>query len=624
SRWGVNRHVRGLAKALEERGHEVSIIAPAEERNTARTARQRARLARRVARDSARTGASMYVPSAEEDNEPGRLFKISGTFRLPYSESIANLALPKDVTDHLNELLAREDFDILHLHEPYPPNLSFTALRLARCPVVATFHTAGERFLSFQLLRPVVERFFSRLDGRICTSQNTRRIVSGHFPGGYQVIGSGVDTGLFRPREDNGAAMPAPLVMYAAWGEPRKALALLFRSMRLLPDDLPPFQLAMVAGEPLLRSGRMSIPRRLRDRVTFTGYASGKELPGFYGRSEILCAPYATPAQATAALEAMAAANAMILPGQGGIRELVREGSEGILLDHPYSYNLAASLIDLLDDRSLRLSLGHSAVSRARDLSWDGISAQVEDAYSKAYRRRRHPAAHKAIEATDRCDTILADLHTHTSHSPDCAVRPEQLLEACEECGIEAVAITDHNTISGALETAAIAPEGMHVIVGEEIKTVSGEIIGLYLKEEIPKGLTAEETIARIKQQGGLVYIPHPFDPLHMTPTYEMLARNAADIDIIEVYNPRITFTSFNEKARRLARKYGIPGGAGSDCHVVEGVGTAMLSLNRFNGPLELLASLRRADIIRSNKSPLYLHSMKLLKNSRSSVESKI
>ena len=221
SRWGVNRHIRGLARALGERGHEVSIIAPAEERNAARTARQRARLARRVARDAARTGAPMYIPSAEEDNKSERLFKISGTFRLPYSESIANLALPKDVTDHLNELLAREDFDILHLHEPYPPNLSFTALRLARCPVVATFHTAGERFLSFQLLRPVVERFFSRLDGRICTSQNTRRIVSGHFPGEYRVIGGGVDTRLFRPRKGGGAAKAVPLVMYAAWGEPR-------------------------------------------------------------------------------------------------------------------------------------------------------------------------------------------------------------------------------------------------------------------------------------------------------------------------------------------------------------------------------------------------------------------
>ena len=116
--------------------------------------------------------------------------------------------------------------------------------------------------------------------------------------------------------------------------------------------------------------------------------------------------------------------------------------------------------------------------------------------------------------------------------------------------------------------------------------------------------------------------MPHPFDPLHLTPTYELLARNAADIDILEVYNPRITFTSFNEKARRLARKYDIPGGAGSDCHVVQGIGTAMLSLRKFSTPQELLASLREADIIRSSKSPLYLHSLKLLKNSRGAAGS--
>ncbi len=612
SRWGVNRHVLGLAGAMERMGHEVCVIAPAEERNGVRSARQRARLTRWAAR----SGSTLSTPSPGEEAEAVRVLKVPGTFRLPYSESIANLALPKDVTDRLDAMLARERLDILHLHEPYPPGLSFAALRLARCPVVATFHTAGERFLSFQLLRSVVERFFSRLDVRLCTSQNTRRIVSGCFPGDYRVINGGVDTELFRPGEGKAPAAE-PLVMYAAWGEPRKALALLFRSMRLLPEDLPPFQLAIVAGETLLRGGRLSIPRRLRGRVSFTGYAGGGDLPGFYARSQVLCAPYARPSQSTAALEAMASANAMLLPGQGGIRELMREGTDGILLDHPYSYNLAAGILDLLDNPETRLAMGRSAAERARYLSWGRTAAGVEDAYHEANQRRRRRPLHKAMEPSGAGDKILADLHTHTSYSPDCLTTPEQLLAACAECGIEAVAITDHNTVAGGLEAARIAPPGMHVIIGEEIKTESGEIIGLYLEEEIPRGLTAEETIARIKQQGGLVYVPHPFDPMHLTPTYEMLARNAADIDIIEVYNPRITFSSFNEKARRLARKYDIPGGAGSDCHVVEGVGTAMLSLSRFEGPLELLASLRRADIIRSTKSPLYLHSMKLLKNSR-------
>lgn len=624
--WGVNRHIKGLAAALVEKGHDVTIVAPAEERDRVRLARQHARRARRAARYGGNSGAPLAMPAPEIEEAACRLVKIPGTFHFPYSESLANLALPLDVTDRMNAFLASEAFDILHIHEPFPPSLSFTALRMARCPVVATFHTAGERFLSYQLMRPVVERFFSRLDERICTSQNTRRIVSGYFPGDYEVIGSGVDTGLYRPAEGSAREEQAPLLVYAVWGERRKATALLFRSMRLLPEDTPPFKLAIVGGDPLWRRGKMSVPRRLRGRVTFSGFVGGRGLPVSYRRAQLLCAPYATPGHATAILEAMASGTAVIVPGEGGIKELVQEGREGLLLDHPYSYNLAANIIDLLDNDGLRLSLGKGAAARAASCGWDSVCSQTETAYQKAYRRRRRPQPlHRAIDAAAAEETILADLHTHTSYSPDCATTPGELLAACRESGIKAVAVTDHNTIDGAIEARQLADSdgGIMVIVGEEIKTTAGEIIGLYLEREIPAGLAPEDTIAAIKEQGGLVYIPHPFDPLHLTPTYELLARNAADIDIIEVYNPRITFASFNEKARRLARKYDIPGGAGSDCHVIEGVGTAMLSLERFGSPAELLASLRRADIIRSSKSPLYLHSLKLIKNGRASVSNR-
>ncbi|MHB1361548.1 MAG: glycosyltransferase [Thermoleophilia bacterium] len=624
--WGVNRYVAGLATALAQNGHEVSVIAPSEERTELRAARKQARAARRTARGTRKLAPVSRVadsgdPGIAGATPPYKLIRITGTFRVPYSDSLANLALPLEVTEQLNDLLESEKFDLLHVHEPFPPGLSFTALRLAQSPTVATFHTAGERFLSYLLMRPVVERFFSRLDGRICTSHNTRRMVSSYFPGDYAVIGGGVDTSRFRTPEDPGKKREAPRVIFAAWSDPRKGLGLLARTIRLLPDDIPRFELGIVGGESLAWRGRLLIPRRLRERVGWAGVIDGGRLPGEYQQSDILCAPYAASSLSSSILEAMACGIAVIVPGQGGLKELVGEGSEGLLLDHPYSSNLAASLVDLLHGEKERRSLKAAAARKAARYSWEKITPRVEKAYNQAYsRRRRARPPHGAIESVRSGSTILADLHMHTSFSGDCATTPEELLAASEESGLEAIAVTDHNTIAGGLAVARLAPAGMHVIVGAEIKTREGEIIGLYLSEEIPKGLSAEETISRIKGQGGLVYVPHPFDPLHLTPTYELLARNAADIDILEVFNPRITFTAFNEKARRLARKYDIPGGAGSDCHVIQGVGTAMLSLRKFSSPQELLASLREADIIRSGRSPLYLHSLKLLKNSRTNV----
>ncbi len=617
SQWGVNRHIGGLAAALAAHGHDVSIIAPSEERAEARVARRRARANRKSGPGPRSQSGAAPAPAAEHDIKNVHLLKVAGTFRVPYSESLANLALPLDVTDRLDEILSGSQFDIIHLHEPYPPSLSFTALRLARSPAVATFHTAGERFLSHQLMRPVVERFFSRLDGRICTSHATRRIVSGYFPGNYEVVGDGVDARSYFPPGKTREPDNVPLILFAAWSEPRKSLGLLMRTMRLLPPGLPPFKLAIVGGEDLAWRANLIVPRRLRERAFFQGAVRPGEVAAAYRRAEIVCAPYAGGGLNCAVLEAMASGNAVIAPGRASIRELIGEGNEGLLLDQPYSYNLAAALVDLLRNPRLRRSLGAGAARKARQLSWQKVTTGVEAVYGRACGRRGLRPGKQRPPEFETKKTILADLHMHTSFSKDCATTPAELLAACQESGLEAIAVTDHNTIAGAIEVRQLAPGHMLVITGEEIKTTAGEIIGLFLKEEIPRGLSIEQTIRQIKEQGGLVYVPHPFDPLHLTPAYELLARNAADIDIIEVYNPRITFSAFNEKARRLALKYDIPGGAGSDCHVLQGVGTAMLSLHKFRTPPELLASLRSADIIRSSKSPLYLHSLKLLKNSQ-------
>ena len=161
---------------------------------------------------------------------------------------------------------------------------------------------------------------------------------------------------------------------------------------------------------------------------------------------------------------------------------------------------------------------------------------------------------------------IEVDLHMHTDHSGDCATPVEVLLQTARDRGLGAIAITDHNEVSGALEAAAVAESmpDLKVIVAEEVKTAEqGEVIGLFLKEKIPKGLTMAETIAAIREQGGLVYVPHPFDRFHSVPDYEHLLDIVEEVDLLEVFNPRVALTAFNEEAVRFAGKYRIIPAAG-------------------------------------------------------------
>jgi hypothetical protein len=123
-------------------------------------------------------------------------------------------------------------------------------------------------------------------------------------------------------------------------------------------------------------------------------------------------------------------------------------------------------------------------------------------------------------------------------------------------------------------------------------------VIGLFIEEKIPRGMSLEETIAEIRRQGGLVYVPHPFDRLHSVPDYEHLLAVVRDVDAIEVFNPRIAIAAWNEEAVRFAGKYRIPGGAGSDAHVAQGLGSVRIRMRDFDGPEEFLESLRDADIL--------------------------
>lgn len=245
-----------------------------------------------------------------------------------------------------------------------------------------------------------------------------------------------------------------------------------------------------------------------------------------------------------------------------------------------------------------------------------GAVDEIERVY-EAVAARRHPAQGegKLRRRLLSRPLIDVDLHMHTDHSYDCETPVEVLLGTARERGLHTIAVTDHNEISGALEAQAKASRfGVNVIVGEEVKTASqGEVIGLFIEELIPKGLTLAETVAEIKRQGGLVYVPHPFDRMHSVPDYEHLLTVLADVDALEVFNARVAINAFNEEAARFAAKYRIPAGAGSDSHVAQGLGSVRIRMRDFNGPDEFLESLREADILTKPTSLLYVQALKFL-----------
>jgi predicted metal-dependent phosphoesterase TrpH len=346
--------------------------------------------------------------------------------------------------DPVKRKLATTPLDVVHVHEPFAPRISSTALRHSVSLNVATFHAPQERVLSTQVARPLVEIFFGRLDARTVTSPETLDLLGRYFPDSYEIVeGAG-------PRRD--------------W--------------------------AKVA----------------------------EELEAIYLR----------------------------------------------------------------------------------------ILARRHDGSGNAEARRR----------IIRRPLIEVDLHMHTDHSLDCATPVEILLETARDRGLGAIAVTDHNEISGALEAREIAERmgDIKVIVGEEVKTAEqGEVIGLFLEEKIPRGMTMSETIAEIRRQGGLVYVPHPFDRFHSVPDYEHLLDIVEEIDVLEVFNPRVAVTAFNEEAERFARKYRIVPGAGSDGHVAQALGSVRVRIHDFDGPEEFLEAMRDADITRKHRNLVYVQALKLL-----------
>jgi predicted metal-dependent phosphoesterase TrpH/glycosyltransferase involved in cell wall biosynthesis len=517
------------------------------------------------------------------------------------------VSLPVDVSRTIEDLFESAQFDFVHVHEPFAPSAASAALRHSRALNVGTFHSPTERLLSTGPGRKIVELLFGRLDGRTASFGVTRELVQRYFPGDYRVIRPGADVA---PGRHDGERELVDIVFSTE--EERGALRVFLRALRKLPHDLPWH--ATIWSRAPRDEPTVPLARAIRDRVQFVGPRNGSEAQ-YLGRADIAVAASSGTSPASQLLiRAMAGGAVPVAARLPQYEEALGDGDLGLLFEPRDTDTLAAQLVRLVSDRDLRETLSRRVAETQPELEWSRVGDEFEDLYADIAARRHDTDGNAKVRRRLAGRKLIhVDLHMHTNHSHDCATTVDKLLETAKERGLGAIAVTDHNEVSGALEARERA-DGIKVIVAEEIKTKDqGEVIGLFLEEKIPRGLSLDETIAAIRAQGGLVYVPHPFDRMHSVPDYEHLLGVVEDIDAIEVFNPRVAFSAFNEEAERFARKYRIVAGAGSDSHVPQGLGSVKIAMRDFDGPEEFLESLRDADIIRKRTSLLYVQALKFI-----------
>ena len=558
----VNEHVAGIAAALRTLGHSVTILA------SSNRAKELA-AGRRALLDGLEAEVVALGPA------------------VPISRR-SRIGVPVGARANLELALALGRFDVVHGFEPGLPSLSYLALRDAEALTVATF-LSPER-LSYPPGRAQRDRLLGRLDALVATSEETAEAAAARFPGHYEVISEGVDADLFRPGRKR-------RLIVVEWRPTERALV---RGVLREIGELPEWELVLLRTKPL--AGRPTIPRLLRDRVHVRTARDGTARESLLAEASIFVP--AVEGLRRVRLEAAAAGCAITAP-PGAAEQPELFGAE------------AARLAESSDYRKRK---AERACADAREQTFSAVAARLDELYG-GLAKRRHAPRGEADPLHDR-PWILADLHMHTSWSHDCTVDPADLIMYAEANALGAIAVTDHNALGGALETAELA-RGLDLVVipGEEIKTDGqGEVIGLFLREEIPRGLSFEQTVQAIKAQGGLVYLPHPFDRMHSIPAPDTLRRHLADIDVFEVYNARLLFEAYNDEALRFARKYNLTMGAGSDAHVLQGVGTGAVRMRAFEGPEEFMLSLRSGQVLRRPRSLVYLQSLKWMAQAKERV----
>ncbi len=571
-----NDHVAALASHLTRAGHVVVVLAPASRPVSLRDGRARLRLLERGV--SSALEPTPGTPLVFTVGQPGR-----GIPTLP------------SVAAAVRRVLHDGAFDIVEALDPDLPGPSAAALRDSPTPVMATFSRTTAR-------RPITAKAAERIAARaaVATALSQAAATSTRER-------LGIETTVLGPMLPNATT-------------PRERVRTVVVECPLADPSLIRPLLAEVAlhtaAVRLARSSALAAPA-LRALVP-AGASSVQIVDAAGGAARDAALDGATIYVAhprgsmIAALHAAAAGAVVVAVRDTAPAEHVTHERDGLLVAQGQPALLAASVGRLLANDALRHALSTAGVTRAGERA-----ATTSAAREEAYRDLARPREERPSQGGDR---ILCDFHMHTDHSGDCATPVRALVDRAVALGLGAIAVTDHNTIAGGVAAAAdVAARGLdlHVIVGSEIKTTTGEVIGLYLTEEIPRGMPFADTVEAIHAQGGVVYVPHPFDRLHSICDPALLRRLVDEIDVIESCNARLYREAYNHEAAAFARRHGLLEGAGSDAHVLEGLGTAAVRLPRFDDAASLLIALGEGVIERRKVSVAYVQALKWVRQAR-------
>jgi phosphatidylinositol alpha-mannosyltransferase len=362
---GVGNQVRAQARALRQLGHDVRVYGPA----------------------SGPLGCDETA--------------ITGTVTVTFGGTESGIGLDPRGAFRVARLFASREFDIVHIHEPLVPALPWFALWQARAPIVATFHVhreTGHRW--YPLARRWLRSLIDRVHCRIAVSEPARRTVARHFPGAYQIVPNGIDVDAFRAPRSLPAALASNRlhVVYVGRLEPRKGVDHLIRAMARVQRALPDADLVIVGDGPEQRR-LIDVARALAVRVQFTGRVHDADLPGYVQAADVVCSPaIGGESFGIALLEAMACEKPIVASRIEGYETLVGPAACGVLVPPGDDEALSQALLELLQDRPLRQTLGARGLHAARLYDWSSIARVLEGIYCRVVAARRDRMAAHTLE----------------------------------------------------------------------------------------------------------------------------------------------------------------------------------------------------------------------------------